>query len=551
MRKMISRVASAAACALLVTACNSPLDVTNLNSADVARAYSTPANVESLVGQQYLQFHNAWMGSSDAIHVQSHQLAFEGYATVANFGMNIRAAIPRSPISNDRGNQSDAGNNREYSAFQRVSRTSANLVQALDRIMKANQTTGTLASDYRDRGFALMGIGLSLGYVALAYDSAAIVDHTVGSDVIPALSGYAAVGAKSLALLDSALAWGGSATAAAAFPLPSGWLSTNSMSQADWVRFVRSQKARIRAGLARDGTERAAVDWTSVIADATNGISANVVLQMGGSWSCAFDCSQMYVTGGWHEFPLPILGMADTSGAYKTYITTAVGGRDGASVLIRTPDARFPAGATRAAQQAAAPVSGTALPAGIYIGNRASGDDFPGDGWGSSQYDHRRWLNIRAASGTGPMVVFAKAENDMLAAEGYIRKGDLASAATLINASRTLHGLPAINTPASATASVTGSFSAQGCVPQVPNATSSNVACGSILEAMKWEKRMETAYTGFMSWYLDARGWNDLPEFTAQQWPIPNKEMDSRLEAFYNMGGSGGKFAAPKGTYGF
>ena len=549
MRKLISRLASAVVCVALVSACNNPLDVKNMNNPDVARAYSTPANVEALVGQQFQSFWNAWENGADAVNTQSHVLALEGFSTVANYGMNLRAAIPRSQISNDRGNQSDTGNNREFSAFQRVSRTAANLTQALDRIMAANQTTGTIGSDYRDRAFALMINGLSLGYVALAYDSAAIVTHKVGSSVIPPLSGYKDVGAAGLALLDSALAWAGNANAAGGFPVPTGWIAGTSLTQADFIKFIRSHKARIRAGLARDPAERAAVDWTSVIADATNGISANHIVQVGSGWGCSWDCTGMYTTGGWHEMSLMYFGMADTSGAYAAFIAAPIASRDGSQLLIRTPDLRIPQGATRAAQQAYGPISGSSLPNNLYFANRPSGDDFPGDGYGSSMYDHRRWLNIRQGSGSGPMVYMSKAENDLLAAEGYIRKGDLASATALINVSRTAHGLPAITVPASASASITGAFSAQGCVPQVPNGTA--VACGNIMEALKWEKRMEGAYTNFMPWFLDSRGWGDLPQYTAEQWPIPNKEMDSRLEAFYNMGGSGGPYAAAKGTYGF
>jgi len=86
-------------------------------------------------------------------------------------------------------------------------------------------------------------------------------------------------------------------------------------------------------------------------------------------------------------------------------------------------------------------------------------------------------------------------------------------------------------------------------VPQPPSFNT--VACGTILEAMKWEKRMETAFSAYLSWFQDGRGWGDLPEGTAYQWPVPNEEMDSRQQPFYNMGGAGNPGAAVKGTYGF
>jgi hypothetical protein len=139
----------------------------------------------------------------------------------------------------------------------------------------------------------------------------------------------------------------------------------------------------------------------------------------------------------------------------------------------------------------------------------------------------------------------SKVEIDMLAAEGFIRKNDYASAAALINKSRTKAGLPPV------TAAVDGGLSGTACVPHVPTSAGNVTQCGNLLEAMKWEKRMETAYTGYGQWYFDARGWGDLPEGTPLQWPVPYQEMDARAKPFYSLGGLGGPSSASKGTYGF
>ena len=68
---------------------------------------------------------------------------------------------------------------------------------------------------------------------------------------------------------------------------------------------------------------------------------------------------------------------------------------------------------------------------------------------------------------------------------------------------------------------------------------------------MKWEKRMETAYATYAAWFIDGRGWGDLVYGMPTMWPVPNEEMDSRQEPFYNMGGAGNPGSAAKGTYGF
>ena len=68
---------------------------------------------------------------------------------------------------------------------------------------------------------------------------------------------------------------------------------------------------------------------------------------------------------------------------------------------------------------------------------------------------------------------------------------------------------------------------------------------------MKWEKRMETAFTGWASWYFDSRGWGDLAEGTPLEYPVPYQELDARQKPIYDLGGIGGKSAAPRGTYGY
>jgi hypothetical protein len=549
-KSTIIRPVGAAVCAAILSACTTGnvLDVKNLNNPDVARAYSTPAGVESIIGTLYQQLNNGV--NTTNVQAQAHVMSLEGYATVANFGMNVRVAVPRNPIVNDRGNQVDGGNLADFSNVQKLARNAANLIQALDAITASGGTTGSPAEDARDRGFALFVNAAALGYGALAYDSSSIVTPQVASSAIPPLSSYAPVMTAALALMDSALATAGGSAAAAAFPLPTGWINGNGMSQSQFVQFIHSWKARLRAGVARTTAERAAVNWASVIADATAGITSDISVTIGGGWSCSYDCSQMYVSNGWHEMSPMILGMADTSGAYAAFMAAPFATRDGSLVLIRTPDQRLPQGASRAAQQADTPYGGNAFTPGRYFANRQTADDFPGDGWGTSNYDHKRYLAIYRASGVGPQVQFAKAENDMLAAEGYIYAGNFAAASALIDASRAKHGLASIGAIASATQQIQGN--AHGCVPQVPQPPAfSTVACGTILEAMKWEKRMETAYSGYLSWYQDSRGWGDLPQGTAIHWPVPNEEMDSRQEPFYNMGGLGNPGSSPKGTYGF
>src|SRR5699024_1359527 len=115
----------------------------------------------------------------------------------------------------------------------------------------------------------------------------------------------------------------------------------------------------------------------------------------------------------------------------------------------------------------------------------------------SSFYDFYRFKNLNFVNPhVGPWISMAKAEIDMLAAEAYIRKGDYVSAAALINKTRTKAGLPPV------TGTVDGGLSGATCVPRVPTSTGDATQCGNLMEAMKYEKRMETAFTGYGQWYF-------------------------------------------------
>jgi hypothetical protein len=80
------------------------------------------------------------------------------------------------------------------------------------------------------------------------------------------------------------------------------------------------------------------------------------------------------------------------------------------------------------------------------------------------------------------------------------------------------------------------------CVPKLPSG-----ACGSLWDALKYEKRMETAFTGYLIWFTDQRGWGDLPAGTVVEWPVPYQEMQARQKPFYN---GTNRWAGPS-TYGF
>lgn len=534
-----------------LAACNDQLVVENKNSPDVERANSTPLGVEAIVSKLTQQIHQGMYGSTTNLLPGTMVMAFESASQLGNFGMGTRSALPREPIANSRGNSTEAENFRTFDFLSRNARSAANALTSLNKFVEVGTTLGSPARDARARSFAYFNLGHATGTVALFYDSTAIVKPGIATGEIPPLSGANEAMAAAIEMLDSALAIAESPAAtdgSDGWPIPAEWVSSPDgpgPTLDEWKRIIRSYRARFRAELGRTPAERDAADWDAILADAQNGITQDFLIAMTSSngWSNSF-WSQAAVSVGWSQATPFIIGMADTTGAYASWLSVPVEQRQ--PFLIVTPDRRFPAGETRAAQQANSP--GTYPPEGspLYFKNRPAGDDVPGFPWGTSYYDAvYRYGSYRTNSSRGNNPIITVAEVDMLAAEALIRKGQIAAAAALIDKYRVPNGLPALSgVVTTATQPVPGG---NACVPKVPQAPGfTTLACGNIMEAMKWEKRMETMFNGYSSWYLDSRGWGDLAVDTPLEYPVPYQEMDARGLPFYNS-----QRAAAPGTYGF
>lgn len=550
--------------AVLLGACD--LEVENRTNPDTQKVLATARDVEAVAGGQFLRFMQAGHSSTANFWGMANVMSFENFSSLSNNCQGQRVGIPRAANDNAVGNGCAGEQSRMYYIHSEVVRVSSNLI---DRLNQTGFTLGSPAQDNRARAFVYFTRGLALGYLALFYDQASIVTPGQSGQDEGELSSYTDVMAEAFASLDQAISIAQNpGTGSNGFPIPAAWYATETaMSAAEFVRVIRSYKARLRANVARTPAERAAVNWAAVIADAQNGITAdhNIVtsttLGPNNTW-----VAQWYAYTTWHQMVPFIIGMGDNSGAYATYIATPLDDKGaGGPFFMTTPDLRFPQGADRAAQQADFAVTQCSSAAAVckrYFRNRPTANDqTSGATWGHSNYDHARWYSWRffgsvagATAQNGPFPFMTKAEIDLLQAEGLIRTGNHAAAAALINNTRVARGgLPAI-TAFDATSPVPGGAN---CVPKVPVGPSFNtIACGNMLEALKWEKRIETAYTHFAGWFLDSRGWGDLPATTPLHWAPPYQDLLARgwtsdEIAATSTGGSTGNATAAKGTYGW
>ena len=554
MRKLATGLVVVAA-TLAAMACKDVLGVNNGNNPNVAQVFGTATDIEAFFAQgfQAVGFTNSSIHTNN-LAPQLNAMSLENYGNVANFDMVYRAAIPRKFIDNSVNNSGAGVHFADFQNMQKLARNTSLAINALDAFVAAGHTLGSAAQNARARAWGFFELGLSQGNVALFYDSAAIVlPSTPSTGPAPALVGHAALMTQAIADLDSALTIARSSAVTSNLPaFAATWVDGASVDQPTFIKIVRSYQARFRAGVARTPAERAAVDWNQVIADATNGITQDFVvpLSIQNGWQQQ-EVTNAYRYQGWGEASMLYLGMADTSRAYDAWLATPLVNRQ--PFLIRTPDARWPAGEDRATQvTVSGGANGVPGNTGLYFRNRPAGEDPPGDPWGASFYDHFRfrYLTVGNSDNAGPWIEMPRAEVDLLAAEGYLRKGDVASALPLIDRSRVSKGKlpPLTGAIATATDPVPGG---NACVPRVPTGPSGPTACGNAMEALKYEYRVETYFTGYGQWFESERGWGDLVEGTPLEFPVPYQEMQVRQKPFYNLGGIGGPSAAAKGTYGF
>ena len=539
MRTSLSLSGTAAAIVLALAACSEPFEVDNTDNPDRARVLANPADVEALVGSLYQSITSATLGGIARTNTGMMTASFMNASALNNNGLGPRSGIPRGQIDNGRGNTFQADNFADYRIHSQTARAASD---ALARVAAGGFLLGDQAQTDRMVAFAHFARGVALGNLALVYDSAGIPRATDDPTLIPPLEGYQAVMEEALDALDSALVY----TAKPDVPdIDASWFNRAAdVPVAEFEQLVHSYAARFRAGVARSLEENQDVDWAQVEADAAAGITSNftVGMQPSAGWDYQWLDAQLHFRdANWHQMTYYYIGMADTTGAYGTWLGEDRETR--AAFLIRTPDRRFPSGDTRAEQNAVGgyTVGQTEfpLPAGIYFRNRVPGLDQSLTGWQSSFYDHYRWRAFSLAGRVGQFPIMTETEIDMLEAEAKIYQGEIATAAPLIDKTRVPNGLPALTgAVTSATQPVPGG---NACVPRIPASTSgSATVCGTILDAMKWEKRMETAYTNYGGWFFDVRRWGELPVGTAVHWPVPFQELDARRLPLYNTGGAAG-----------
>jgi hypothetical protein len=366
----------------------------------------------------------------------------------------------------------------------------------------------------RARAFAYYNMGVLYGIFALTYDQASVSlpntdrrqanwwHHRPYTDIAQVAIDQLK---KSIEIAQSS----------APFTFPETWMGGNVVDNQQLIRMAHTHIARIMAYLPRTPEERrdksqgGIVDWQAVVNHANQGIQEPFIVTVSsGGLTSTFVRYHRSTTI--QRADQRAYGPADVSGGYEQWINSPIEDRQAFEVI--TPDRR---------------ITGAAGPRAIGKYFRFSTANIPAS-WAPYQRGHywfyrsdMEWLN-------GPKVHLSVSELNLLKAEAHIRRGQSEQALPLINITRVANGeLP----PMTSTTGVPGDINS--CVPRSYDGRT----CGSLLDALHYERMIELfGQNNYRSWW-DRRGFGTLSEGTFTQLPVPVRELQSLGMPFYTFGG--------------
>lgn len=524
------RLGAALAVIGVLAACQE-LDVTNPNNPDRARLERDPQLVQTIISSAYAQLFDFWHDDYPAWVLPT--MADEFTSGFLDFGIYDLSREPRLAYNN-----SPTYGNQEVNLdpWQKSNAILSGLADAVTVIEE-----GTVVRDAgvdvttRALAFAKLMQGITLGQLAMVLDSAYLLDENLELQPPPAppppLAGSQEVLALAIEKLEEAIA----ITDTANFTLPADpWLFVSGYTDNDVAQLAHTFAARFLASYGRTRQERDDAPWDQVLFHAERGITRDlnpnaVPERLFHDFRRVAARQRTITPGDFARLDYWLVGPADSTGGIITWVNND-DVDDRRPFTMRTKDRRI---------QPDGPVPGGTTPFfGKYFGHHRA------DIWNASRgfYHRTYYFYHRAGRGntweTGPQLVLTVTEKNLLRAEALIRLDRAAEAVPLINLTRVANGeLPPVT--------VDGPPDEPGCVPRKIRPGPRQGQCGSLWDALRYEKRIEGAGIDQTTAYLDARGWQSLVVGTPLQFPVPALELQLREQAIYSYGGVGGVMAAP------
>lgn len=504
------------------------MDVTNPNNPDLTSVQQSPGDLETLIATSFATFYNRAQENNAALTASNISGSFSG--GFGCFGVLERSAEPRVPITTVQG----AGNQAHFFPFRDWYTAIAQVNTGLRAIQEGNVTIREGGADVtpRARAFAKFIQGVSHGYVALSFDRGYVFSESVASDTLRFTGGaetvqgllrpYAEVADTALAQLNAALQIIQQNNVSLPAQSAERWISGNNLNPQQFQELIHLYMARIIAYLPRSREEKSAVDWQRVLNHLDQGRTTTFA-PVGSPNIIAHNfqrliARQRTTVPSDHIRPsYYTVGYADQSGGFQNWLATPWPQRN---PFVMTVDDRRIVDPNREKIVSQAQEEGTYLGrhiATVWAAERGTGR--------RTYYYFHRWGRGNTWE-TTPLVTISEAEIDLLRAEAYLRLGQPELAIPLINKTRVaVGGLPPVT--------LEGAPEVNGrCTPR-----KNNGACGSLWDAFRYEKSIETMGTeGYISWW-DRRGWQGLIEGTEVHWPMPLADQELLQIPVYSAGG--------------
>jgi hypothetical protein len=515
-----------------IAACQD-LDVMDENSPDTERALREPAAVESVIASQFLTWYNAF----DITDMWAFYPVYADEMTQTWTQRGLQPSLePRTQIRNEPLATAEMWIQR--SLWDDWNAAVGNINDALKRIDSGVKimtldpgATEVTDNTVRAYAFAKFMQGTALGYVALSQDRAAPATEdtelpTSFEELIAwereNLRPYDEVMDVAIASLNEAIQIIDSNPA---FSVPTTWVRGQALTSAQLRQVINTMAARLLVYNARTPQEREQVDWAKVLQYTANGLT----FDFGPTWASG------ELTSTFHDrlqgttrmrADYRLIGPSDVSGNYQRWLDTPLAQRQ--PFNITTPDRRI----TNAA--------GTG--SGAYFRFRTNNDGFD-TSRGLAYFSNYQWFRYNGSSTTVKHLLLTADENRLLRAEAMLRTGNIGEAVNLINVSRTravrVGTTGTATTPGLPAVTATGVPASTTCVPRTDTG-----ACGSLMDALRYERQIELAGTDPVRAWMDYRGFGQLLDGTAVHMPIPARYLVSLQVPLYTFGGPGGQGAA-------
>lgn len=538
LRLLVALVAGTVACA--------DLEVMNDNNPSRETVVRNSQDVLALISNAMIQWYGPCCGTGAGMGntnpgISMSAMADEFSTGFTDFGAQDLSREPREAINQGIGTLS-THEATWINFYSNIAALNAAL-QAISKYDLQLRNASGVDVTAEAHAYAKFMQALNHGYVALIFDRGYVFSESVDTDTLrfspenPGVQNlirpYGEVMDTAIAELNAALAIAQSATFTYPSGVPTQWFLGVPVTNTELQRIIHSYLARFKVYVARTPAERAAVNWNEVIQHIDQGITSD----FGVMGSIGFVQSlykhraarlRTTIPGDFMRVDYRLVGPADQSPLTRHPDSTYVEWyrkpwADRTPFRMIVADRRIE-GATPRPPTCAPTLQN--IVCGKYIGYHNSTVFAANRGLGQrSFYFFHRFGSLNTFQ-DGFMPIMNVAEMDLLKAEGLIRLGRAEEAIPLINRYRVTNGeLPPVDING-----VPGT--APDCTPRRLNGD-----CGSLWDALMYEKRIETLGLEGGTAYYDARGWQFLVQNTPLHFPMPRRDLELLRLDTYTFGG--------------